>query len=136
MTAISEIILSANTHPQDSSSQTIVGDRYKGDGFYSRSDGLHSIQWSIDNFIGIVRIQATLATNPGENDWFSVNLSNGESFTMDTTGKVSRVSNTSLAYIESTTGVFSYNFTGNYVWIRAKVDSWTSGSVNSIILSH
>ena len=110
----SETILTAQTHPGDSTIETVTGDKYKGDGYYSRADGFHTVQYNISGFTGIVAIQGTLAINPVEADWFTI-ISDGHS---------------------TVTKVIASNFTGNYVWVRAVVSSWTDGSVNSITLNH
>ena len=110
----SETILSANTHPGDSTTETVTGEKFKGDGYYGRSDGFHTVQYSITGFTGIVAIQGTLAINPVEADWFTI-------------------------YTEThltTTKVIAANFTGNYVWVRAVVSSWTDGTVSSVLLNH
>ena len=72
MTANSEIILSANTHPGDSTVTTVTGTKFKGDGYYGRSDGFHSVQYTYDGLTGTVTIQGTLAIDPAEDDWFDV----------------------------------------------------------------
>ena len=115
----SETILTQQTHPGDSSIQTVTGDAYKGDGYYGRSDGFHTAQYTLSGFIGTVDIQATLAVNPTADDWFTVYTS---SYPADSTG--------------STTGSFVTNFTGNYVWIRAHISDWTDGTVDDIKLNH
>ena len=51
MASSSENILTNQVHPGDSSIETITGDKYKGDGYYGRSDGFHSIQYNLDGFI-------------------------------------------------------------------------------------
>lgn len=109
--------------------------REKGDGYYSRSDGLHTIQVSLSGFIGSIQMQGTLAIDPNENDWFTVELGTG-TMSVDTTGSLSEQNITSITYTESTSNVKSYNFTGNYVWIRAKISNWANGTVNSIKLNH
>ena len=114
----SETILTQQTHPGDSSVTVITGEKYKGDGYYGRSDGIHTVQYNIDGFIGTVYIQATLETNPTDDDWFTVY-----------TGSYP-VSND-----VGTTKVNITNFTGNYVWIRSKIE-FTDGTVNSIKLNH
>ena len=43
MPSNSEIILSANTHPGDSTTETITGTNFRGDGYYGRSDGVHTV---------------------------------------------------------------------------------------------
>lgn len=118
MPSNSEIILSQNTHPGDSTNETITGEKYKGDGYYGRSDGLHTIQYDISGFIGTVNIQATLAIDPTADDWFTVYT------------QAYPVVND-----EGTTTSVITNFTGNYVWIRAYIE-YTDGTVNSIKLNH
>ena len=113
MPSNSEIILSANTHPGDSTVTTVTGSSFKGDGYYGRSDGVHTVQYDYVGLTGTITIQASLATTPSETDWFDVHT-----------------------YTEtSATGSKVANFTGNYVWIRAKL-VYTAGSVTSIVLNH
>jgi hypothetical protein len=133
--AQSETILSAQTHPGDSTIETVTGDKFKGDGYYGRSDGFHTVQINLNGFIGQIRIQGTLAVDPGVDDWFTVELGTG-SMSIDTTGLLTEQNITYVEYTESTTNNKSYNFTGNYVWIRAYVSNWTDGTVNSIKLNH
>jgi hypothetical protein len=119
--AQSETILSQNTHPGDSTTETVTGDKYKGDGYYGRSDGIHTVQYTVNGFIGSIDMQATLAVNPTSDDWFtlsSVNLTSADDSS------------------DYATGSFIYNFTGNYVWVRAYVSSWTDGTVEKITLNH
>jgi len=113
MPANSENILTNQTHPGDSTVQTITGEKFKGDGYYGRSDGFHTIQYSYAGLTGSISIEATLAVDPTDNDWFEVH-----SYT---------------AAQESASKIT--NFTGNYVWIRAVV-TYTDGTINSIVLNH
>lgn len=113
--AQSETILSEQTHPGDSSIQSVTGNNYKGDGYYGRSDGFHTVQYKLTNFMGVVKVQATLAVNPTDDDFFDVVFD--EHLTASTESKIA-------------------NFSGNYVWIRAVLTNWTSGTSNSIRLNH
>ena len=115
--------------------QPVTGDKFKGGGFYSQSNGLHTVQWNLYNFIGTIGIQATLEIDPSERDWFLVTLGNEVAF-MDTTGRVATYTASTFEYTSSTNGVYVSNFSGNYVWIRAYITNWTAGNVNSIILSY
>ena len=117
----SEIILSQQAHAGDSGTQSVTGEKYRGDGYYGRSDGFHTIQYNVAGFIGRIDIQASLAIDPAEGDWFTVS----------TASLVSTDSSNQF-----NTGSFIYNFTGNYVWIRARVSNWTDGTVNDIKLNH
>ena len=72
MPATSETILSATTHPGDSTVETVVGEKYKGDGYYGRSDGLHTVQINVDGVSGTIKLQGTLAVEPVEADYFDI----------------------------------------------------------------
>lgn len=120
MPATSETILSAQSHPNDSTPITVTGEQFKGDGYYGRSDGFHTVQLTVNDFVGTIIIQASLATEPAADDWFDVTG----------TTHTSAVNNGPNA-----DGSFFYNFTGNFVWVRAKV-VYTQGDVNSIKLNH
>jgi hypothetical protein len=130
----SETILSANTHPGDSTTETVTGEKYKGDGYYSRSDGFHTIQINLSGFLGDIEMQGTLAVDPTADDWFTVILGSGQ--TIDTTGKIVSATTSKLEYTANETSSKTYNFTGNYVWVRVYVSNWTDGTVNSIKLNH
>ena len=135
MPSNSTTILTQQTHVGDSSTQTHTGDKYRGDGYYGRSDGLHTVQIDLDGFLGKVEIQGTLAIDPQTDDWFTVELGTG-SQTVDTTGLIREENITFVEYTESTTNNKSYNFTGNYVWVRVYVYDWTDGTVKSVMLNH
>jgi len=106
-------ILSNTAHPGDSTDQSVTGEKYKGDGYYGRSDGLHTVQYTYSDLVGTITIQATLATDPASEDWFDVH-----SYTAATE-----------------TGSKIANFTGNYVWVRANLE-YTAGTVDSINLNN
>jgi len=113
MAANSEIILSSNTHPGGGTTETVTGEKFKGDGYYGRSDGLHSVQYTYSGLTGTITIQGTLAVDPAETDWFDVHT---YAATEETASKIA-------------------SFTGNYVWVRAKV-VYTDGTISSVTLNH
>jgi len=107
----------------NSTDTTIVyhSDPVKGDGYYGASDGLHTVMYTMAmNFIGTVTMQASLASQPTEADWFE--LSNVSSSYND----MSNLQSTQIDY---------YNFTGNFVWVRGVVII-EAGTVNSILYNH
>jgi len=140
MPSNSETILTQRVHPGDSQVETVTGEKFKGDGYYGRSDGLHTVQFNLEGFTGTVAIEGTLELEPESDDWFSVDLTSKVSVagSVDTTGAISS-SNTStvssVAYSNSSTNS-NYNFTGNFIWVRAKISNWTDGTVNSVLLNH
>ncbi len=95
-----------------------VSDKQKGDGYYSQPDGVHTVAYQIDTSVPVattIKMQGSLATTPTEDDWFDIS---GTSPTPDLS-----------------TTIFSFNFTGNYVWVRAKITGMTAGSITSILLN-
>jgi hypothetical protein len=94
-----------------------VTDKYKGDGYYSQADGIHTVSYHVNaTCTGAIKMQGSLATTPTEDDWFDIT---GTTFTTD----------------QSTT-ISSNNFTGNFVWVRAKCSSNTAGSVTKILYNN
>ena len=111
------------THPGDSTTETRTSDKVKGDGYYGRADGLHSIQYNVTGFIGKIVVQASLAVEPGDSDWFTISTTEHSNLG-DSTGS------------DNGGGSFIKNFTGNFVWVRTYVSDWTDGTIDSLILNH
>jgi len=94
-----------------------VTTKYQGDGYYSHVDGVHTVAYHVNSTMtGSIKMQGSLATTPTEDDWFDIS---GTTFTAD-----------------QSTLVDSKNFTGNFVWVRAKCSSMTAGSVTKILYNH
>ena len=106
MSSVSETILTNQVHPGDSTSVTVTGTKYKGDGYYGRADGFHTVQYNVAEFNGTIKMQGTLAITPAETDYFDI----------AGTEEV------------GTDGTYFKNFTGNFVWVRV-VATYTSGTI-------
>jgi len=98
---------------------TGYGDKKKGAGYNRRSDGLHTVIYQVDAFDGTITIQGTLELHPAESDWVDV--------TSYSFGGDSTVSNVTTTYSE--------NFSGNFVWIRAKY-TITDGTIVAVRYNH
>ena len=93
-----------------------VSDKTKGDGYYSQPDGVHTVAYQVNaTMTGSIKMQGTLATTPTEDDWFDVS---GSTFTAD-----------------QSTLISTANFTGNFVWVRAKATSVTAGTISSVLIN-
>jgi len=103
-----------------------VTDKHKGDGYYSQTDGVHTVAYHVsagsatasNNFDGKIKMQGSLATTPTEDDWFDID---NTTFIADLSTKVA-----------------SYTFTGNFVWVRAKAydQTNTTSSISKILYNH
>jgi hypothetical protein len=98
-----------------------VSDKLKGDGYFGGSDGLHTIMCvATTEFVGTVTMQATLATEPADNDWFNINDSTVCYTALDT---------------RTTSTADCVNFAGNFVWVRANV-AIDAGAVQYVLYNH
>ena len=93
-----------------------VSDKTKGDGYYSQPDGVHTVAYQVNSTMtGSIKMQGSLATTPTEDDWFDIT---GSTFTAD-----------------QSTLISTANFTGNFVWVRAKATSVTAGTISSVLIN-
>ncbi len=108
-------------------SATLFSRKEEGSGYYN-GDGFHSVTYvpwpespainygENNNFRGSVMIQASLAEDPQEADWFN----------LDST----------LTVFDGTNNFNTlHNFSGNFVWIRAKV-TVNQGVLRQILFNH
>ncbi len=111
----------------------------KGDSYYGYSDGLHSLQIIYNQFVGRVRIQATLAITPESTDWFDIVPTTTAGTEFNGAGYVQFNSNNPADLAEC------YTFTGNFTWVRVYMDrehvgdgstyDSSYGSIRQVILS-
>ena len=114
-----------------SGSTTLTSEKVKGDAYFGQSDGLHTVMINLNSFTGIVKIQGSLESTPGDNDWFDIELGTDD-FVVDTSGLVTKQAAESLIYNTVETSMKSYNAVGNFVWLRADISNWQSGTISSI----
>ena len=93
-----------------------VSEKTKGDGYYSQPDGVHTVAYQVNSTMtGSIKMQGSLATTPTEDDYFDIT---GTTFTAD-----------------QSTLISTANFTGNFVWVRAKATSVTAGTISSVLIN-
>ena len=93
-----------------------VSDKAKGDGYFSQPDGVHTVAYQVNSALtGSIKMQGSLATTPTEDDYFDIT---GTTFTAD-----------------QSTLISTANFTGNFVWVRAKVTTTNQTSNPSLVTS-
>jgi hypothetical protein len=101
----------------DGSSQDFSGDRQQAANYYGGFGGLQTVAFYLNQFQGRIRIEATLDSVPAvDADWFMIS-----DFDSRTT---------------ATTNNFSRNITGNFTWIRARVEDFDAGTISKIMLSY
>ena len=125
VTSANELIVEeiVTTETSDGSTETFldhtgfVCDKEKGDGYFSQPDGVHTVAYQVNaTMTGSIKMQGSLATTPTEDDFFDIA---GTTFTAD-----------------QSTLISTANFTGNFVWVRAKATSVTDGTISSVLLNN
>lgn len=66
------IVILSNISDDSQPSTWQYSQKQLGAGYYKNGNGLHTVVFEFDNFVGAVKIQATLDLNPGPDDWFDV----------------------------------------------------------------
>jgi len=115
------------------------GTSVKGDSYYGYSDGYHTVQVLYNQFVGRLRIQATLSLEPSDSDWFDIVPSTTAGTEFNSAGYVQFNSNNPADKSEA------YTFQGNFTYIRVYMDrehvgdgttyDSSYGSISSVILS-
>jgi hypothetical protein len=108
-------------------SAILFSNKEEGSGYYN-GDGFHSVTYvpwpetdninygENNNFRGSIVIQATLAEEPNEGDWVDIT--------------------STLTTFDGTNNFNTFhNFSGNFVWIRAKV-TVNQGVLRQILFNH
>jgi hypothetical protein len=112
---LSSISFGQNYPPYDGVSSDFASAKLHGNGYYGYTDGLHTVSYQLTDFIGIIQMQASLASEPTETDWFVI----PETIVGDGSTPFN--------------GTFYINFTGNFVWCRCAVTSFADGIINKVL---
>ncbi len=88
----------------------------KADSYYGYTDGLHTLQVTYDQFVGRLRVQATLSLNPTATDWFDILPTSTAGTAFNPAGFVQFNANDPADRSEA------YTFQGNFTFIRVYLD--------------
>jgi hypothetical protein len=116
-----EILLTAVTHGTpsgnyDGSSQDWFSDAVKAADYYRGRGGVQTMRFSVTGFQGTITIEATLDTDPDSAAWFST-LVYGNASTV-------------------TTQSISESVVGNFTWLRARVEDFEAGTINTVTATY
>jgi hypothetical protein len=102
---------------------TVVGDKQPAASYYVSGKTMQTFTWKLSGVLGTVSFQATLAEDPAEEDWFTV-------YNLVCTGGNGN-GGTDINPASSFT-----NVTGNFTWLRARVTSFTGGTIQYLRVSY
>lgn len=93
-----------------------TGTEQRGAGWNQSLGNTHTIAMTVQNFVGRIYIEVSLASTPGANDWAPVNLAGGLPYIQF---PLNPAAPTGLN--GGDTGTWSWSFSGNYIWVRARM---------------
>lgn len=121
----------------------VTGDKIRADAWFGLKDGLHTVTFHLEDFTGRIFVEATLESDPQDNDWFPVFLNGAKSFMEYPLDSLAPTG------IAGDTFVDAYTFQGNFLYLRARIDrsfvvpvpttdseKSALGSVKKILLNH
>jgi hypothetical protein len=128
MSSTTTLILLPETsylNPGNGASYTVTGNSQPAASYYLGNRDLQTINTKLSNCTGNIVVEATLATNPNNNDWFKV-------YELEANANATSNSAPQLA-----SNVSAYtNIEGNFVYIRAKIEDFQGGTVQFIKVSY
>ena len=127
----------------DGAALDFTGSPVKADGYYGFSDGMHTVSFHLNDFRGRIYIEATLVdteANITSTDWFPIQMQVDQDYIQHPIDAGSLLGGGT----NGDTTVEAFTFTGNFVYLRAKVvrtyiagspDISTVGTVDKILLN-
>lgn len=101
----------------DGSSLDWAGEPQKAANYYGGYGQLQTLAFFLNGFQGLIKVEATLENNPvSDTEWFTIN-------TVDSID-------------QPTTNNFSTNIPGNFVWVRARVEAFSAGTITKLMISY
>lgn len=91
-------------------------------GYYGSTTGLHTIAFTLRQFVGRIYVEATLASNPEEEDWFPIKFTESCRYYMEFTDTSIYDENRNNFIEESgVTGTFAETLVGNFTYLRVGI---------------
>ena len=104
------------------SNMNMTGMNVKADSYYGYVDGHHTIQLVYNNYIGRLKIQASLSLNPAETDWFDLQETTVYGSVTDQTTGYNPAGFIQFNANDPANGSQAYSVTGNFAYIRVNMD--------------
>ena len=133
---------------EEPSSTFSFGPKFKGAGYHSKIDTLHTVIFELDRFVGRIKIQGTLEEYPGDNSWVDIRFEPVLSYlepthsqyfdsTFDSTTDsimADEIGDSVVTIQPDDSPITQYrirHFVGSWVWIRAayQIDEGIIGRV-------
>ena len=100
---------------------TFYSNRLEGTGYYHLGTSTHAVSYTVEgSFKGTCTVEVSYSPNPVERDWTTATSTIGEYNGTETTGSAGVTGNGSA--ISRPTKTDLREFTGNYAWVRVRLE--------------
>jgi hypothetical protein len=113
---LQDVVYGTASGNYDGSSQDFVGNAVPAANYYGGQGSLQTITFRLTDFSGTITIEATLESTQDSASWFDV-------YEYDSAGI-------------PVTDTHPANVTGNFVWLRARVENFDSGEIESVTAAY
>ena len=100
----------------DGSSQLFFSNAVPAANYYAGNGSVQTVLYNLTGFVGTITIQATLNDLPEQAKWFDIS-ERGDGSTADF-------------------GITTATVTGNFSWIRARVEGFDAGIIQAVTISY
>jgi hypothetical protein len=112
---LANVVYGSASGNYDGSSQSFYSNAVPAANYYAGNGSVQTIRYEFLGFVGTVTMQATLNDIPDQAHWFDIS-ERGDGTTVDT-------------------GVTASTVTGNFSWLRARVDAFDAGIIQAVSVS-
>jgi hypothetical protein len=111
-TLLANVVYGTASGNYDGSSQDFYSNAVPAANYYGGNGSIQTLFYNLNSFIGVITVQASLNEIPSEAQWFDISQ-RGDGSTTDT-------------------GYTSSTVTGNFSWLRARVERFDGGTITAI----
>lgn len=111
-TMLSNVVFGQASGNYDGSSQLFYSNAVPAANYYGGNGSIQTLFYNLSSFVGTITIQATLNDLPEQAQWFDIS-ERGDGVNPDT-------------------GLTSATVTGNFSWVRARVDGFDGGTITGV----
>jgi len=116
VTLLENVVYGQASGNYDGSSLLFYGNAVPAANYYGGNGNTQTIFYRLQDVQAHVSVQASLNNEVEQAHWFDVHTLSDDSTTH--------------------TGVYAFNVTGNFVWLRARVEFFEGGTINSITANY
>jgi hypothetical protein len=113
---LSDVVHGEPSGNYDGSSLDWASDAVQAANYYNGRSGVQTVLLVLDQFVGEIRIDATLDSVASQATWFETGAYDSQ--------------------LAPTTGTVALSILGNFTWLRARVLAFESGTIESITVSY